>query len=233
LEGNFLSVDKRLQINLKIGLTREGKEANYISSIQDVVGNEIHIAIPYCERIPLDLKSGDIVTVNFTGESELYSFKAKVLGKQNDVIPLYRLTMSEQIKRIQRRKYVRIPVRLRIMITQVDAVDENLSEGDEPNIVRSVDISAGGMKFYSGKRYSLNKGLLVEFFVTKQEHKVQIKALAKIVRCQKINVQGITRYLHSIEFTGIGPGQQDDIFHYVFTRMREIGRMLVSGKRGD
>jgi len=220
-----LAFFRDLSINLRIQIAREGEEEYYISALQDIKEKEISIAIPYRAGIPLALRAGDRVVVNFAGENEAFRFSTTVLGRRSDRIPLYSLAFPETIERVQRREHVRAPVMLEAGIAEV-------IPGKEWNFeqARSLDISAGGMKIFSPKPYPVNTILMVRFTLPKKGNAARMTVKAKVVRQDAVLTDGRRSYLLGVRFVDITSRQQDEIFSFIFSKMTELGRLRVKDK---
>lgn len=235
-----MTVNGKIRINLKIEVSRGDKEDKsegeyYFSSIQDINGKtDLSITAPYLKGAPLPLRVGESVVVRFAQNNGVYSFTSKVLGLRKDGISLYRLEFPGHIKRSQCRRYVRIPALIKVLLAEAEIKDKNLfiENENEAEVVNTLDISAGGMRFHSDKRYPVNSMFLAKFLLNKGDREVEIKALTKVLRCEEITVNGRQKFLHSTEFIDIDSCQQDEIFNYVFARMREFGRLSAAKKRG-
>jgi c-di-GMP-binding flagellar brake protein YcgR len=196
-----LSVNGMIRINLKIEVAKENKEDKgefYFSSIQDINGEtDLFIAAPYLKGAPLSLKVGESVVVRFVENNGVYSFTSKVLGMQKDSIPLYRLEFPGHIKRSQRRRYVRIPALIEVLLTKGEIKDKNffIENENKAEVVNTLDISAGGMRFHSNKRYLINTTFLAKFLLNKGKNDIEIKALTKVLRCEEITVNGRQKFL--------------------------------------
>ncbi|MCL6639437.1 MAG: flagellar brake domain-containing protein [Firmicutes bacterium] len=226
---------KNLRVNMRIEVAREGEEEYYTSSIQDIKKDVILISIPYRARLPLSLWTGQKVNVRFMGDNEVFSFDSTVQGTISDGIPLYELAVPERLTRVQRRNHVRVPATLEIRLRE--ATDGAASGGgfDEQGetIVKSINISAGGLKFLAEKKYPAGTVLMVRFSLPKDGGIVYIDARAKVVRCENVGDDDKGRYAVAVKFVKISPFHQDVIYSYVFQRMRELSRLRVAGKRGN
>jgi len=229
-----VSVHEMIRINLKIEVAKENEGEYYLSSIQDISGEtDFFIAAPYFKGFPLLLKVGESVKVRFVDNNGVYSFTSKVLGIEKDVITLYKLQFPEHIERAQRRRFVRVPATIKMFLTQVEIKDNNffVESETETEVVNSVDISAGGVRFLCDKRYPFDATFLAKFLLKKGDREVEIKVLMRVLRSEELTVMGRQKFFHSAEFVDINHYQQDEIFNYVFARMRELVRLSVADKR--
>jgi c-di-GMP-binding flagellar brake protein YcgR len=228
-----LVLQKDLHISMKIEVAREDEGTYYISSIQDIKKGVILIAIPYLAGEPLNLQSGQKVNIKFSGANEAYSFATIVQGMVNDTIPLYILAVPQHLERVQRRSYVRVPANLEINLKKTLNDDEMKFDSAEQDVivVRSLNISAGGLKFICDQRHPLNTAFGLNFSLPGEGRNIQISATANVVRREELDRDGKRRYAVSLAFLEINSYQQDEIVSYIFKRMVELGRMRVAGKR--
>ncbi|WP_162297839.1 flagellar brake protein [Halalkalibacillus sediminis] len=96
---------------------------------------------------------GTELRVSFVGKAgSVYSFPAEILmRKKINQIPtlVFSYPLKENLKKIQRREYVRIDTSLDVAIYSVD-------ENKQPLITRTIDISGGGIAVVSKERKDIN-----------------------------------------------------------------------------
>ncbi|MEK6263500.1 MAG: flagellar brake domain-containing protein, partial [Clostridium sp.] len=97
-----LTINKKLEIIVD--------EKYFKSNIQDLTEIYIAISIPINSGEYLPLTKGTIVDVVYYEEDNLYKFQSVVMGRKFENIPILLISKPREIKRIQRRKYVRVPI---------------------------------------------------------------------------------------------------------------------------
>ncbi|MCP6681241.1 flagellar brake protein [Bacillus nakamurai] len=178
---------------------------------------------------PVDLDSGRTVflhrgleiTVEFTGSGQVpYQFKSTVKGKRKDPIPMIGLDIppKEEMKRIQRRQYVRADAVLDVSVQSEKAAFQTISS----------NVSAGGMALVIPEHVSAKLGekLNVSFCLPHPENPADITAEAVIQRAyydSKADKQKIT-----LEYTEIDPGSQQLLIQYCMRMQLQNRRNRLS-----
>lgn len=195
------------------------------SKAVSVENGELHISYP------VDLDSGRTVflhkgleiTAEFMGNGQVpYQFKSIIKGKKKDPIPMIGLDIppQEEMKRIQRRRYVRadavldVSVKMEAKKTAFQTVSSN--------------ISAGGIAVVMPEHISAEPGekLYVAFSLPGKENTADITAEAVIQRIfydEKADKQKMT-----LEFTEIGPAAQQLLLQYCMRAQLQQRRNSLS-----
>ena len=205
-------------LNKKIIVYRQvDAESNkrYISAIQEISEDHIAIARPYYKRMPLTLKEQDIVKVRLLGEGEVFVLTHRYLGLKEDNIPLYLLSLPQNIERIQQRDYVRFSSILDIYYKE--------KINDDYLLGKSLDISGGGMKLTVAA--PLDNGTMLELKFTLPGSERPIEVDAKVVRNEIIEVSRGKINTVGLRFIGMPVGIQERIISFIFAKMAEWRRM--------
>jgi len=214
-----LTEEATLFVNQKIQvLKKEGRDW-FISSIQDIRGGVISIAIPYLGERPLILRAGDEIKVRFTMENCSYIFDTKVIGEATDNIKLYRLAYPEAIDRVQQRMHVRLPVMLDVEYTV---------PGRDPKKTSlkavTVDLSGGGAKLAVRERINENTRLLLKFTLPLRSRPEPLELEALVVRSMKVEPERELYHL-GVKFINTTRHQEDLIVRFVFEKMAQQKRL--------
>ncbi len=209
-----------IQINQKIqvGLL-SSKENSYVSNIQDIKDGELTISIPTKGANPLALNNGDLIKVSFISDSSRYEFKTKVIGWRYDNIPMYALAMPEICKRVQLRKFVRIPTILEVMYAEVT------DEGEYGEFIKStsLDLSGGGIRLMLKKDFSPGARLLLKIYIPMKNGLECLEIMGVVVRT--LPGEHLKSINAAVKFINISRRQQDLIVRYAFGKMAEQRRL--------
>lgn len=181
------------------------------SKAVSVENSELHISYP------VDLDSGRTVflhkgleiTAEFMGNGQVpYQFKSIIKGKKKDPIPMIGLDIppKKEMKRIQRRRYVRADAVLNVSV-KIEAKKTAFQ-------TVSSNISAGGIAVVLPEHISVEPGekLYVSFSLPGKENTDDISAEAVAQRFfydEKADKQKMT-----LEFTEIDAGSQQQLLQY-------------------
>lgn len=199
---------KNFNLNINEGIVIEYEDMVYNCSIQGIAENELLINIPVKDGEFLILENGERLDVKYCSEAgRYYEFEVKIIGREkSDNIPMYKLSLPIDVRRIQRRNYVRVQV--------LKTVKYKLEEEESWCEATTLDISGGGMKIKARRKFKLNDKLVAKIETSSRlvETEVQIK------RCEKVNTN---EYIYGLEFTDINENRRDNIIKDVFLVMRK------------
>ncbi|AEG15332.1 type IV pilus assembly PilZ [Desulfofundulus kuznetsovii DSM 6115] len=208
----------QLRINQKIQVAREGERDWYASTIQDIKGGELHIALPRLRGDVLVLTPGDNVKVRFFDENASFIFPARCLGRTIEAIPLYRLAPTGDCQRVQQRQHVRLKTLLEVHYAHPP------EKNRRPRYKKAftVDISGGGMLLAMDEPVLPGRELLVEFNLPLRTGARKMELRGRVVRLQE---REKSKYHVALEFVDITTAQQDLIMRYIFQCMAEQARL--------
>ncbi|MGH4120085.1 flagellar brake protein [Clostridium sp.] len=139
-------------------------ERYFKSNIQDITEQYIAISIPINSGEYLPLSKGTLIDVIYYEEDNLYKFKSVVIGRKFENIPILLIAIPVEIKKIQRRKYVRVPT-----IGTVKYINLKNEPMTSPSTIQEseysqailLDLSGGGMKVKISEEIKLSNFILV------------------------------------------------------------------------
>lgn len=192
------------------------QENMYKATIQDMGDSEILISIPVKDGIYLTLNNDTVIENIFYDEKgNVFSYKAKVIGRHIEKdIPFYKLTKPYDIKKIQRRDYVRVNlIQIINYVKEMDLKKEIKKEEEYENALL-LDLSGGGMKVKIKEK--LEKDDLIIANLKYENEKITIKG--KIIRVEKTEDK---RFICGVAFVDIDNSTREKIIRTVFKIMRK------------
>lgn len=192
------------------------------SIIQEVEEKYISIGVPMSQGLYYPLNKGDIVDAYYNdSKGNIYSFQSTVLGRKFDKIPMLIISEPKEVKKIQRRKFVRIEHLTPInYIVVKDYPNNPIKKVTEEDFKKgySLDISGGGMRIKIASEVSLGDYVLISAPIGEEE----ILALCKVVRLEKdidgkLNICGIS-------FEDVNSITREKIIQFIFKNMRKTIR---------
>lgn len=201
----------KLVINSRIDIMLDKRV--YKTIIQDVVKDGFLISIPISEGEYLILNQHEEVELyNYVDDLSLYKLNCNIIGKVIDNnIPLYKISLPKDIKKIQRRNYVR--VNMLHPIKYVKGESNNIKDNEMlPALL--LDLSGGGMRIKL--REELYIGDIISAQLNSEELAINVKG--KVVRKEKSN-DG--RFIYGISFWQLDNISREDIIRNVFKIMRK------------
>ena len=208
---SVLTIGQRLEIFFEN--TEEGTPG-YTSRIEDIVGDELIIAMPVDERlIPVIPRPGENLDVLAGGDGCHYRFFSvhRSHGRYDGGLPTLRISMPEFVERFQKRGLFRIKVSLMATIRHVDA------EGtiDAPERVPIVDLSGSGMSFAWKRRVPVDTGVALD--INDIPGVGTIELMSKVIRVTRIERENDVPIYHiGVQFQAMSRSMRDKIIRYLF-----------------
>ncbi|MFT5871343.1 MAG: c-di-GMP-binding flagellar brake protein YcgR [Clostridium sp.] len=203
------------KLNKKLEILVDEKYFN--SNIQDVTAEYIAISIPTSGGAYIPLSKGTVIDVIYCEEENFYKFQSSVIGRKFENIPILLISKPKEVKKIQRRKYVRIP-----LISTVKYKNIKNQPKTKPSTVASseylqailVDLSGGGMRVKVSEEIKLNDYLLVSLTVNSENILIVGQAMRIVKDDEGRNICGLSfEFLDNIT--------RERIIKYIFQLMRE------------
>jgi len=205
---NF-TVNKKLEILID--------EKYFNSNIQDITEEYIAISIPIKTGEYLPLSKGAIIDVIYYEDENCYKFQSCVIGRKFENIPILLIAKPTEIKKIQRRKYVRIPLINTVKYKNLkNEPRTNPSTVPQSEYLRAVlvDLSGGGMRVKVSEEIKLNDFLLVSLTIDKEEITIVGQAM-RIVKDDE------GRFSCGLSFEFLDNLTRERIIKFTFQLMRE------------
>jgi c-di-GMP-binding flagellar brake protein YcgR len=152
-----------------------------------------------------------------TEADSAFTFRTDLIGREILTVPSLKLRMprQEEIKKIQRRQYVRIQ-------TSADVAMYGAQTDVPPVSSVTVDISGGGLSLLLPEKHAFSEGMLVKLYIAYYLQKSGpgfLEAAGSIVRLVK-NERN-RKHTASIEFVEIHEKDRQAIIRFCFERQRE------------
>ncbi len=160
------------------------------------------------------LESKTPVEIEAKSSGSMYLFETSVVGTLPGKIPTVVTTIPKKVIKIQRRRFVRIPLLASIEIKRPD----NLLEGTKTTLV---DISAGGFGVISKDKYAENE----EYIITLEVGNFKLfKIKSRMVRIGNTD-EDLKATNYGFEFIDIAKSTQDRILKFIFERQRAVAKL--------
>lgn len=197
---------KKLKLNIN-DIIAVNYEGNFFkSNIQESSEESFSISVPLANGKYLLIEDGEELELEHY-DNDFYRFNVEILGrKKSGDIPMYIVSLPYNVERIQRRRYVRVPV--------VKEIKYRKDDNDEWKNALTLDLSGGGLKFKSNEKLELGKKLFIKIMDIKEE----LDMYAEVIREEILNSQ---EYTYGVEFCGLRECDRDKIIQEVFLVMRK------------
>lgn len=204
---------KELKINQKIDIEFPQSinfKKRYPSRIEDKTEEGITIAMPMEKGNLIPVTERQRILIWYWDSSAVYALFCRIKKIKIQPVPLVLLDFPENIKKVQRRDFVRVPANLKI-----EYVLENEESFKEANLK---DISGGGLQFSTTEKLIKGHNL-----------KLQIHLPEEIIECRgqvawtKENLSPDMRIFYiGVRFYKLDRYSQEKIIKFVFSRQREL-----------
>jgi c-di-GMP-binding flagellar brake protein YcgR len=192
------------------------------SIIQEVEEQCMYIGIPMSRGLYYPLNRGDVIEAYYQdSKGNIYRFRANVIGRKFENIPLIIVSNPFEVHKVQRRKFVRLEHIVEINYIIVDDYPNNpIKNVLEDNFQKgySLDLSGGGMRVKIPSEVKLGDHIIVS--VPIEEH--EFLALCKVVRVEK-DMDG-KLYICGIKFEDVNSKAREKIIQFIFKNMRRAIR---------
>jgi c-di-GMP-binding flagellar brake protein YcgR len=198
----------------------------YKSRVANVTKEGLTIEIPIEDgsgkMIPLPVNTR-LQLWYFGQDGSKYIFTSIVLDKVKDDIPALLLSTpkADQIERIQRRNYLRVPATL-------ETAMQSESNPKLHFLVQTLDISGGGVSLNCSKEYQVEAGNTFQCWMAIPFRKGMeyVSFIAKIIRGSTVKEEEVYRS-YSMLFKEIKEADRDKIVRYCFERQVELHKKGV------
>lgn len=206
---------------IKIGTTltleaenEDGKAHRYRCKVVEMKGNTMYIDYPINEQSGRTsiFPKGTIFLANFIGNDQsIYQFDTEIKGKKTANVPMLLLHYpKDDLKRIQRREYVRIMATLDISLHDANQIEQ-------PFTTITYDISGGGLAVALPSNQTVEPGKTSEIWLVlpmESGETIYVTAQAETIRTYQ--KKETDRRLLSMKFTAINEKDRQQIIRYCF-----------------
>ncbi len=201
-------------INRKIEIKPLCDEEYYLFSIKSFVDDKLYV-IPV-DNMLFNFSNKEEVEIKIAENDAIYLFKTTIsyVKNQGSRYASYILEKPKQVQRVQNRKFVRIPVSINIIYTELTANEEK--SNDEEGL--ALNLSGGGMRLATSRLLEVGSVLLLSYILDFDTEEVEIKVKGTVM-CEymRLDENSIKNWKHhyGISFINIPTNLQDLIMRYV------------------
>ncbi len=199
----------KFTINSKVEIS--WNDSYYKSNIEDVTTDEtIAISIPIRDGQYVPLRKGEQVEVLYYYDKDIYKFYTAVVDRKVDGIPVILLAYPKEVFKVQRRRFVRIPI---VCIIEYAKLEESLKYKALKAVM--VDLSGGGMRVKLSEQVNLGDKLKAAIPIGADLLEVN----GEVVRIEKDADD--KRNICGISFVDLEDRVREKIIRHIFQKMRE------------
>ncbi|MDO9536571.1 MAG: flagellar brake protein [Bacillota bacterium] len=235
-----MEIKNLLHVNMHLYVYDQKNQVYYQSTIQEIGKDHIALGAPVKKQKQMFLQEGETYSFRLPVADALYSFKSKILGKKfNGYIPLYLISLPEDVERRQRRQFFRFPCMMDLQYWVLS--EQGFKNGDQPSHCSDtatslsdqveslglpekavvINISGGGLMFVSRRRLTVGAVLALRFRLESRAKSTDALLKGKVMRVFVFYIGKVVRYRYGIEFFDINERTRDEIIRFVFTLSRD------------
>ncbi len=180
------------------------------SRVEGKTDKFFYLAVPIRKGELVPFRIGSKLRVAFSTKDNTYAFNSVVTNRHREPIPVLIVTKPEELIKIQRRSYFRLPVNLEVIFNILPDMMEYKG--------MTLDISGGGILLLT--KTDLRAGQKLNLSINLPGRNA-IHCEAKVVRIlQKARTASEDNKV-AINFSEINEAKRDKIFAYIFEKQRE------------
>lgn len=188
-------------------------KGRYRTRIEEMGNRVLSIGVPISEGQFIPLREGTAIEIIFADEVSAYSFSTTIIKRLSYPIPTFIVEQPKKIKKIQRRRFVRVPL---VYPFKYHVFEEDGLSAEKNGFIN--DLSGGGLLFKA--KENLSAGTIVYLKIKISDTEMELPA--RVVRSQKDIEAEKDYYIISVEFQDITEKIRDKIISYVFDIQREM-----------
>jgi len=210
---NTLKLNQLVHIEI---LDHKGEGQRYSSRVENLTVDRIALASPLRKRIPVFVPTGNFVTVFFSDNMTVFSFRSRVVANVPERLSMLILEAPDTLEKIQKREYVRVPINLNALFSFKNEEDEIKEVW-----LKTRDLSGGGLMLVSNKAIAINKGAKVS--LTFQLESENISTNAELMRIfMELDISGIERQILGVKFLNLSEKNRQTIIKFLFQRQIDL-----------
>lgn len=225
--GNKIELNRRRNTNSIVAADK----TTYVSQILDIEGDLIIAAMPIYEGHLVALEAGSALETYFYTAKGIYKADCSIVsrGKEGNVY-MMKLALTTELKKFQRRQYYRLPCSIEAIVQPLQITEVMYYSKyhelllDTRAIIDSgmiVDISGGGIRMMTERRYAKDDYLLLRFPIEMHIGVEQMNLMGRIVASLESSNRK-NYYDNRIQFKEIPAEQRDLLVKYIFEQQRKI-----------
>jgi c-di-GMP-binding flagellar brake protein YcgR len=220
-------IGQSIRLNF-IGPSEDIEAHTFKSRVTDIKGEVAAIELPTSENTGRTglFGAGTNCVVWYVGEDgSRYEFRSSIVGRKNEHIPvlLLQLPEKEEVKRTQRRNYLRIDTSLDIAVKLEDPIRRYHF------VARTVDISGGGLSFTCDDSYLLQEKDALQLWIALPNKAGQVQhafAVVEVVRKKAPEKKGLHQWV-SGKFIQISEPDRAKVVRACYERQLELRKKGV------
>ena len=206
----------------------------YSTRVYDIVSeDEIKVNMPFENGHIVLLEVGDDYDLCFYSGNGLYQCYARITDRyKSDNVYVLCMELTSPLRKFQRREYYRLNCILNMKCREVGEKEFAEIKENDVSIINTdliledgviVDISGGGAKFISDKRFDKDTKILFMFDLNMNGKPTEYSVIGRIILSEPLEGRD-GEYRNHIQFINIKDKDREGIIRYIFEEERKIRR---------
>lgn len=218
MAGELVKAKEFLKIGQRVEFYVEGDETRYASRIEDMTDDMLEVAMPMNRQgVPIIPRDGEKLYGVAVGHQCRFRFFTlfKGIGRKDDRISIWYVTVPDTMERFQNREFVRVKVNLKVIVKLVD--EDGTIHEDE--LVPVVDLSGSGicLAFEHEVKPNTKAGVVI----TGIPGAGTIDVMCRVVRCSPVERSDESVIYHvGAAFQHLPRAVSNKIIRYLFAVQR-------------
>jgi c-di-GMP-binding flagellar brake protein YcgR len=208
LKPSQIKINQLLDIEIELD---PEKTLQLPSRVEGTEDNCLLISVPMYRGEIIPLRTGQKIKIFLNGQDVSYTFLTEIVGRRWQNIPLLVIKKPQSLIKIQRRSYMRLPVKLDVSF-RVAGDESDFKTGE------TLDISGGGILFVTEEKIEEGQILELELYLPRRK---PFFCRAKVVRLLERARKKGEKNKVALEYHEITEGKRDQIINYIFEKQRE------------
>lgn len=219
-EITVVEPDYREGQQVDLGIGNGPLKGTYSTRIESVKENFIILKIPKVNGLYLPVETDEELLLKHYREGATFEAESTVNLRNDDRDPpTIVVSIPEEVKRIQRRDFVRVPCDIPVTVRVLQAGPGDTGETLSGSVSGAIkDISAGGVQVECPEALPLDSEVEVVFTLPHTETTMN-EVFARVVRESDSEEPP---HVLGLEFTSITENKRNDIIQYVYERQIDI-----------
>lgn len=196
----------------------EYNDNKFRSYIKSVESDYILIDFLFYKGSEYNIPAENWITVNFKEKAGIYSGNCQILGRDNSKLPGLKISYPTDIKFVQQREYVRVPLKLKAEIVVFPEIEDEEIRVQE---ITTLDISGSGFCYVSEKPLEKHSKIIGVIYLTNPAEK-PIEISLKHVYSRTFFANGKEMYKNAFTFNELEEKLQDKILKEIFLYELEL-----------
>lgn len=232
--SKFISLGDKIELQAVARSAREqaaGAGTTYSSKVYDILSEDtLEIVMPMEKTKLILLPVDSEYDMVFYGKNGLYQCFARITDryKTNNVYLLV-VELTSNLRKYQRREYYRFSCALEMCARSLEEDEVQALENRKSRVLTPglplrqsviVDISGGGLRFVSDRRYEPESLLYISYHLLKSGKRKKYEVIGKVFAVRELENRPGT-WEHRVQYYDMDQKTREEIIRYIFEEERK------------